>query len=511
MYLNHPVPILRLVLRLAVVLLCCSGCDATTHRDAPPALSAAAPSATPPAKETWYVITMQDKPIGYRRITMHELPGEKQPLRRIESLDQLSIQRFGQATEQQLRVVSMESPSGAVQSLEYQVQLGQTPKQVRGTVRGDRLVFQQIGGDGAPLATLPWSQEVGGYFAIEQSLRRSPMQPGEKRTVQVVLPLLDAITKVELVAQAHETTELLVTEFRLLKIDESIPLPDGTTMEAELWVDEQGEVLKQVQPPLVVYRATRSLALDAGKAQSFDLGYDVIVPVDRPLPEPQQLRRAVYEVTMEDGDPAELFPSSPAQQVRLTGPDTARLIVETDPTARSGEVEADRPMAADREASRLIESEHEAIVQLANRAIAEATGPRRQAIALENFVHGFVEQKDYSRAFASAAEVAATREGDCTEHAVLLAALCRAADIPCRVAIGLVYLPSAQGFAYHMWNEAWIDGQWLPLDATQGQGRVGADHLTLATSSLQNASAYTSLLPVLQAIGRLKIRIVETR
>ena len=41
---------------------------------------------------------------------------------------------------------------------------------------------------------------------------------------------------------------------------------------------------------------------------------------------------------------------------------------------------------------------------------------------------------------ATAAEVARSREGDCTEHAVLLAALARARGIPARVAMGLVYV-----------------------------------------------------------------------
>ena len=39
-------------------------------------------------------------------------------------------------------------------------------------------------------------------------------------------------------------------------------------------------------------------------------------------------------------------------------------------------------------------------------------------------------EKDLSVGFATAADVARTAQGDCTEHAVLLAALLRASDIP---------------------------------------------------------------------------------
>ena len=101
------------------------------------------------------------------------------------------------------------------------------------------------------------------------------------------------------------------------------------------------------------------------------------------------------------------------------------------------------------------------------------------------------------------------RKGDCTEHAVLLAALCRARGIPARVAIGLSYVSAAKGFGYHMWNEVWIDGTWAPLDATLAQGGIGAAHLKLGDSSLKGTSAFGTFLPVAQVIGQLKIEILE--
>jgi transglutaminase-like putative cysteine protease len=91
---------------------------------------------------------------------------------------------------------------------------------------------------------------------------------------------------------------------------------------------------------------------------------------------------------------------------------------------------------------------------------------------------------------------------------VLLAALCRARRIPCRVAIGLVYYPPQHGFAYHMWNEAWLEGRWVPLDGTLGQGRVAADRLKLADTSLSGGSGLTAMLPVVQVFGRLELEVV---
>ena len=116
---------------------------------------------------------------------------------------------------------------------------------------------------------------------------------------------------------------------------------------------------------------------------------------------------------------------------------------------------------------------------------------------------------DFSQNFASAAEVARNLRGDCTEHAVLLAALCRARGIPARAAMGLVYMPRRAAFGYHMWTEAWIDGAWIPLDATLGRGGIGAAHVKMTHTSLDGASPYEAMLPILQAMGQLKIEIAE--
>ena len=69
-----------------------------------------------------------------------------------------------------------------------------------------------------------------------------------------------------------------------------------------------------------------------------------------------------------------------------------------------------------------------------------------------------------------AASVVATRgEGDCTEHAVLLAALARGQGLPARVVIGtLVEVVGEQAAAYgHAWTEIYDGEVWRRADAAQ--------------------------------------------
>src|SRR5205823_12231937 len=97
-------------------------------------------------------------------------------------------------------------------------------------------------------------------------------------------------------------------------------------------------------------------------------------------------------------------------------------------------------------------------------AIGRETDAWKKAQLIESYVHRQMENKNFTEAFATSDQVARTMEGDCTEHAVLTAAMCRAAGIPSRTALGLVYVNHQQGpmMGFHMWAEAYVRGTWVP-------------------------------------------------
>ena len=99
-----------------------------------------------------------------------------------------------------------------------------------------------------------------------------------------------------------------------------------------------------------------------------------------------------------------------------------------------------------------------------------------------------LKNKNFATAFAPASEVARNLSGDCTEHGVLTAALCRAVGVPARVAIGLVYVDHLGGFGFHMWNEVYVNRRWVAIDAAFDQSEVDAVHLKLSDTSLAGVS-----------------------
>jgi hypothetical protein len=149
-----------------------------------------------------------------------------------------------------------------------------------------------------------------------------------------------------------------------------------------------------------------------------------------------------------------------------------------------------------------ITSEDPGIIQIARRITGESTTDIERARAIWSWVHQEV-QKELTVGYPSAGEVLRTRRGDCNEHTVLLAALCRALGLPCRSIAGIV---ARRGFFYyHAWNEVYLSEQdaWLPLDAALGQFPADATHLRMVEGDPSDQ------IDLVSHFGRLSISVIS--
>ena len=511
-----------------LALLGCGGCAPAPSDTAPAPAPAATPSPpaastaaegpaqpqAPPEGGTWYVSFIDGSKVGYERTETTEFTRDDRPLLRVEVLSHVAVKRFGERIEQEMRFTSIETPDGKLLEFEGELSQGPLPLKVAGRVVGEELQIETTTKGKTVTASIPWSAEYGGLQATEQSLARDPMKPGEQRTIQALVPGFNVLGTSELAARDYEPVELLTGTYELLRIDTTTSLPVGEPIRGTVWADRSGEILKNrlelMKMSVESIRATRAEALEETGPAELDLGLDVAVEVDRPLPAPHETKRVRYRVQLEDGDPAGVFVSGPSQRVESLDPKTAEVTVYAirpdTPPANPAATE-DTPAEDDRKANSLIQSDYPAIAAKAREAAPEEGDPWLVALALEGCAGELIHLSGYSQAFATAAEVMDSGEGDCTEHAVLLAALARARGIPARVAIGLVYKDPA--FYYHMWTEVYVADRWIPLDATLARGGIGAAHLKMAHSSLAGPSALSTFLPILRVIGRLKIEILE--
>ena len=504
---------------VAIVLL--SGCGGPDSSNSV-ALDRSSPVASPGSEtptgsiadgKVWDITYMQGQQVGYGWTSVTNQTRNQKNVLKIEGYSLLSVKRFGQVFKAETRFTSIETPDGGLVEFSSEMPQGAQPMKSLGRVAGDTLELSVTSQGRSLDQKIPWQDEYGGPYAVELSLLTQPMAPGEKRSIIHFDVGVGMLATTALVAKDYEDVQLPGGKQELLQIDGTTDFA-GQTLKATIWADRTGEVLKTrisaMGLDLEVVRATEVEALAGSGAFSFDLGKDVMVAANRSLTNPHDTRRIVYRLRLEGGDPCDAFPSGDSQSIGPVDKNTARATVwSIRPGTDWGNRDAadDPPTDDDREPNALIQSDDPLVIKMTEEAIGDEKDLWKAAIAMESHVSGHMTKSGFSTAFASAAEVAKSRKGDCTEHAVLLVAMARAAGIPARVAMGLVYYQKA--YAYHMWTEVHIDGRWIPLDATLGKGGIGAAHLKVSHSNLKGASPYAGFLPVLKIIGQLKIEIEE--
>jgi hypothetical protein len=126
--------------------------------------------------------------------------------------------------------------------------------------------------------------------------------------------------------------------------------------------------------------------------------------------------------------------------------------------------------------SPLVQSDAAEIQKQAAKIVSPKDSPPARLRKIVHWVYRNVEKKPVL-SVPNALEVLKNKAGDCNEHAVLTAALLRAADVPVQMETGLVYLKGR--FYYHAWNTAYV-GRWVTADAVFDQIPADVTHIRLA-------------------------------
>lgn len=291
------------------------------------------------------------------------------------------------------------------------------------------------------------------------------------------------------------------------------------------YVDERGESVRS-ELALGALKLT-VLASEKEVAQSSlepaEMMASTLAPSDKPIELARELRRGVYTLSVTDEPGAALpdLPTTGAQRVERIDARTARVTVDLDALAAAPE--ADLADASLLEPSTNINCSDPAIIALTKRALASQesalSAPATDAAkaeTLRRFVRSVVTRKNLAVGLATASDVARTLEGDCSEHAVLLAAVLRAAGIPSRVASGMVYMDEFLGqervFGYHMWTQALVEvggaKRWVDVDAAlSDEHAFDATHVALSVSSMKDGEVFNSMAALAPVMGRVAIRV----
>ena len=296
-------------------------------------------------------------------------------------------------------------------------------------------------------------------------------------------------------------------------------MPVGIT--STVWIDPHDHRLLRTTVPMMgmkmeIMASSRHEALTDFEAPEAFM--NTLVTVDRPI-DRNAARRIRMKLSLEgDGPDMPPLPKTGMQTPSKAGARSVVLdVARQDHAALAGArtvKKIDRKAFAEfLEPNVYINCDDPAVRKMAAEAAGDAKQPYEVADRLRTHVSEIIADKSLNIGFASASEVCRNRSGDCSEHAVLLAALGRARGIPSQVACGLVYVPEFRGtkhvFGFHMWTRFHINGRWVDFDAAQNETDCNPTHIALALDSLHDAGLGELAFAILPLMSRLNIEIVE--
>ena len=417
------------------------------------------------ADDTWMRVTLDGRKIGSMHTTRN-VRGER--VTTVQTMD-VQLERAGTKVRLSSSETDTETRDGKPLAFETRTAISGVTNVVRGTLREDGRVevVSDVGG-ARQRRVIDWP--AGALLAEGQRLAtlRETLTPGVRFEELAFQPeSLDAV-RIESTVAARERVELPEGDRLLTRIDQQIHLP-GAPSASTAWLDADQNVLKMTMP-LMGYELTM-IGCSRSCAQAPNQATDILTHSMVQVPAAIGADALAHGVTLHlrstrDG-PALQFANTDEQRVRVEADGVELVIAPLGASAAPGR-EA-QPVPADTAANDWLQSDAPEIRKLAHDGASGAHEPREQMQRLEDFVRSYIRTKDLNVGYASALEVARKPEGDCTEHAVLLAALGRALGIPTRVVDGLAYTDRYAGldhvFVPHAWTQAWIDGRWKSYDA----------------------------------------------
>lgn len=466
----------------------------------------------------WFAAAVEGQRMGYVNWVGREVEKDGQKLWTGMKFQSFTVARFGQEVVLTAEESTVETPAGEVLVTSFRQRLGKDQElALTGVVNGKTL---KVTGEGmaAGASDTPWPGGIVGIVREPRLFKEKALKVGESFDYLTYVPNYNRVVKVTTTFEGEETTVLWPNTparklhrytARMEKVD-NLRLPAATT-----WCDAETAEPLRVEfdfPPLggrVTFLRTTKEAATAPVGKVPDLFNVQSIRLDKAVPDMHARSAAVYKVSMpRDDEPGTAFPTDARQSVKNL--DEKAKTLELHVAATRGPVKGAKAEPAPGPeflgSSFFINWDNEPVKAHAARALAglpPGVGAWDKARAVERWVNRNMRAVEFSQAMATADNVAKTLSGDCTEYAMLGTAMCRAAGVPSRTVLGLVYAPGRDGkvfLAYHMWFEVYAEGQWLPLDGTLGQGGVGPGHVKITDHSWHEEKTLAPLLPVLRVL-----------
>lgn len=463
-----------------------------------------AASAAAQTKVEYMAVLLGGKKVGYAQHTREVAAGK------VTTTEDMTLTLARMGMEMTIRQVetAVETKDGKPLSFKSVQDLGLMAQTIEGKVRADGKVEVTTGvGTRQSQKVMDWPEGA----LLPQGLRllsaAKGLKEGTEYTAKVFSPGLLTALDVSATVGGKKDVDLFGRIVSLTEVTTVMSAPTGA-VKTTSYVDENLEALKTIVPMmgmnLELVACSKEFALSKG--DTLDFFEKVIVASPSPLEGVGEARSITYEIEPVGADAKLGFLSSPSQ--KATAGSGGGVTVTVAPIAPAKGVAfpykgTDAAARKALQATRFLTCDAKEVAGLAKIAVAGAPDAAEAARRIESYVRKYVTTKDLSIGYATALEVAKSRQGDCTEHAVLAAAMCRAAGIPAETVTGLAHVKrlgeKTDVFVPHAWFRAFVGDKWVDYDAALGGYDAG--HIAFVAGDGEPAEFFG----VVSTLGNLKI------
>ena len=467
--------------------------------------------------ESWTIIRFDGKPVGYEQTGIRISEEDSRPVVTAFRKTRLKLKRMGTDLTLDATLAAKQTPSGVLRSFDlFRVDGSGARTERSGRYIPERRVFEIEEKVHATRRSFDLRVPGDVYSPVLSTwLPSVVLQSNGRVSLPVLFPESAAVSDIS--ADRRLPREIRLNGLKKITATEILFSPRGDPGKlTRLYVDGDGQVLKHERKilggTLTLEKSSPENALAAVTTGSLDLDVRALIPIDRMIRPSAVGGSLVLEVAVKNGYLRDI-PETAFQKTRRISPSAVQVTLSPVQIPRSGAASSSRLTQPLPPSTHWMPLNDPVLQRLAAAASGGRTDPGEICRRMEDYVRSKMKHSSFSASTITADETARQLRGDCTEHAVLLAAMMRIHRIPSRVAAGVIHTSRQYGFSGHAWTEAYIDGQWIPFDSAVDSRKTGAVRIKLADSEMpEDMTGTMSLfLPVLDLTGRASVRIVSDR
>ena len=442
-------------------------------------------------RESWMNIVQNERKIGFSHIQFYEDTNGY----RLNETVQMRINTMGLIQDINLNTKSLLNTDFTLQEVNFAISSGRFRFSVRGAVDGNILRLTTESAGSSRHLEIPIQGKTYLINSIMGAVATTDLQPGDKYVFNIFDP--SSMGQAEVIAEVigREIIDIRGLNEPTTKISLNFK---GVSQLA--WIGKEGDILKEKGLlGISLVKTERKDALDGLAIESSqDLTKIASVAANITLDNIDALEKLKVKIQGISSEKLQL------QGGRQTFDGQVLTVKKEALTNLVSEIRIENLAALEKiflKPGPFIQSDNQRILDQAHEILKDKPDapPLIRARMLLDWVHTHIKKRPVL-SLPDALSTLENRVGDCNEHAVLLAALARAAGIPARIEAGLVYLKGR--FYYHAWNLLYL-GKWITADSLFGQLPADVSHLRFATGSPEQQ------LDLMGIIGRVQLTIIN--